>query len=264
MFGLDPLSQPVAVTEMLILLLVAALIGWLLGRLVRSGRVSALRAAIASQEAELDECRRSKGATAPAASRPVSTPVVTSPVMAAPEAPVTADPLAPVYGDAPALQPVAVIPPEPVATTPPVVAAEPVVIPPLPASPPPVEIPPLGAPIPESPAVLPPMPATSLAGNSEAAVLARVASRAGELNFDRIGRALASEADDLKDIVGIGPFLERKLHSLGIYTFRQVGNFNKEDIDKVNEIIEFFPGRIERDNWVDQAKAFYNRKYGSN
>ena len=99
-----------------------------------------------------------------------------------------------------------------------------------------------------------------MTGNSEAAVLNRIAARAAEVNFDRIGRATAREADDLKDIVGVGPFLERKLHTLGIYTFRQIANFTKEDIDKVNELIEFFPGRIERDNWVEQSKEFYKRK----
>jgi predicted flap endonuclease-1-like 5' DNA nuclease len=94
----------------------------------------------------------------------------------------------------------------------------------------------------------------------EASVLNRIRSRANEINFDRIGRAAATEADDLKDIVGVGPFLERKLHAIGIYTFRQVANFTKEDIDKVNDIIEFFPGRIERDNWVGQAAEFDKRK----
>ena len=108
------------------------------------------------------------------------------------------------------------------------------------------------------PLVTPPVAVTS----TEDAVLNRIASRVNEINFDRIGRATAAEADDLKDIVGVGPFLERKLHSLGIYTFRQVGNFTKEDIDKVNDIIEFFPGRIGRDNWVGQSAAFYEQKYG--
>ena len=98
-------------------------------------------------------------------------------------------------------------------------------------------------------------------GTDESAVMSRIAARANELNFDRIGLATASQADDLKDIVGIGPFLERKLHSLGIYTFRQVANFTKEDMDKVNEIIEFFPGRIERDNWVEQSAELHKKKY---
>ena len=85
-------------------------------------------------------------------------------------------------------------------------------------------------------------------------VLNRITSRASELNFDRIGRATAHDADDLKVIAGVGPFLEKKLHAIGIYTFRQIASFTKEDVEKVNDIIEFFPGRIERDNWVGQAE----------
>ncbi len=100
-------------------------------------------------------------------------------------------------------------------------------------------------------------------GQTEAVMMSRIAARANEVNFDRIGRAVATEADDLKDIVGVGPFLERKLYSLGIYTFRQVGSFTKEDIEKVNDIIEFFPGRIERDDWVGQARLFHEQKYGT-
>lgn len=84
-------------------------------------------------------------------------------------------------------------------------------------------------------------------------ILQRIRNRAGELNFDRIGLASAAEADDLQAIVGVGPFLERKLHAIGIYTFKQIARFSPEDVEKVNEIIEFFPGRIERDNWVEQA-----------
>jgi predicted flap endonuclease-1-like 5' DNA nuclease len=95
----------------------------------------------------------------------------------------------------------------------------------------------------------------------ESSVLTRIAARASELNFDRIGLATADQADDLKDIVGVGPFLEKKLHSLGIFTFRQVANFTKEDMDKVNNIIEFFPGRIERDNWVGQSADLHKKKY---
>ncbi|RYC69877.1 MULTISPECIES: hypothetical protein [Spirosoma] len=98
------------------------------------------------------------------------------------------------------------------------------------------------------------MPTASASSSTEEAiVLNRIAARAGELNFNRIGLASLDEADDLKIIVGIGPFLEKKLHAVGIYTFRQIANFNREDIDQVNDVIEFFPGRIERDNWVGQA-----------
>ncbi len=60
--------------------------------------------------------------------------------------------------------------------------------------------------------------------------------------------------DDLKQIHGVGPFIEKKLNNLGIYTFEQISDFNIETINKVTDAIEFFPGRIERDNWVKQAK----------
>lgn len=247
MFGLDPFNRLVAVSEILLLLAFAALIGWLLGRLVLSGRINTLRSAIASKENELEQCRRSKAGPASGV-LPKSTQSETQvkPVPESTSAFVRADPLLPAFAqdDTPEL------------ITEEIVIADKDI---------PIEVPPLAAPIPEVQAafVAPVASGAPTAGNSEAAVLHRIAARAGELNFDRIGRATAAEADDLKDIVGIGPFLERKLHSLGIYTFRQVANFTKEDINKVNEIIEFFPGRIERDNWVDQSKSFHERKYGA-
>ena len=80
------------------------------------------------------------------------------------------------------------------------------------------------------------------------------------IDFDRIGTASADEKDDLLIIKGIGPFIEGKLHALGIYTFRQIANFNADDITKVNEAIEVFAGRIERERWVDQARDFANNR----
>ncbi|GAA4463319.1 hypothetical protein GCM10023189_41180 [Nibrella saemangeumensis] len=91
-------------------------------------------------------------------------------------------------------------------------------------------------------------------------ILNRILARRKELNFERIGRATPPDADNLKEIVGIGPFTERKLNALGIFTFHQIARFTREDIDKVNDIIEFFPGRIERDNWVGQALELISRK----
>ncbi|MEK6482348.1 hypothetical protein WJR50_32725 [Catalinimonas sp. 4WD22] len=85
-------------------------------------------------------------------------------------------------------------------------------------------------------------------------VLQRIAQKKHLLNYDSFGRASENEIDDLKKISGIGPFIQTKLHALDIYTFRQIANFNKEDIQTVNQAIEFFPGRIERDEWVAQAQ----------
>lgn len=59
--------------------------------------------------------------------------------------------------------------------------------------------------------------------------------------------------DDLKKISGVGPVLEKKLNALGITSYEQIVNFSAEDIARVDEVLNF-KGRIERDNWVEQAK----------
>lgn len=89
--------------------------------------------------------------------------------------------------------------------------------------------------------------------------LEAIRQKMGLINFERIGIATEKEKDDLKLISGIGPYIERKLNALGIYTFRQIANFTPEDIAKVTEAIEFFPGRIIRDNWVEQAKTLASK-----
>lgn len=62
------------------------------------------------------------------------------------------------------------------------------------------------------------------------------------------------DADDLKKISGVGPVLEKKLHAFGVTQYAQIAAFTKADIDKLDEALSF-KGRIERDDWVGQAKA---------
>lgn len=99
----------------------------------------------------------------------------------------------------------------------------------------------------------PPALPTTPTPDKEQEALDRVKERAKSLDFNRIGTATAAEKDDLKRVSGIGPFIEKKLNALGIYTFRQIANFDEELEEKVNEAIEFFPGRIRRDRWKAQA-----------
>lgn len=61
--------------------------------------------------------------------------------------------------------------------------------------------------------------------------------------------------DDLKKIKGIGPVFEAELNDKGVYYYRQIAAWKKSDIKAIEEIIEKFPGRIERDEWVKQAKV---------
>nr|MDJ0823292.1 NAD(P)H-dependent oxidoreductase subunit E [Paracoccaceae bacterium] len=60
--------------------------------------------------------------------------------------------------------------------------------------------------------------------------------------------------DDLKQIKGVGPKLEKLLHSLGFFHFDQVAAWTAEEIAWVDENLEGFKGRVTRDNWVEQAK----------
>ncbi|HSG95850.1 MAG TPA: hypothetical protein VLA28_10035, partial [Afifellaceae bacterium] len=59
--------------------------------------------------------------------------------------------------------------------------------------------------------------------------------------------------DDLTKIKGIGQVLKGKLNQLGITTFRQIADFTGADIERVNAELDF-PGRIERERWVEQAR----------
>lgn len=61
------------------------------------------------------------------------------------------------------------------------------------------------------------------------------------------------QVDDLKVISGVGPAIEEKLNGLGIYTYEQIANWNQENISTFDDLLSF-KGRIERDNWIDQAK----------
>ncbi|WP_027168999.1 NADH-quinone oxidoreductase subunit E [Mesorhizobium sp. WSM3224] len=63
-----------------------------------------------------------------------------------------------------------------------------------------------------------------------------------------------ANVDDLKLISGVGPKIEGILHSLGIYTFAQVASWKKAEREWVDGYLNF-RGRIERDDWVKQAKA---------
>jgi predicted flap endonuclease-1-like 5' DNA nuclease len=79
-----------------------------------------------------------------------------------------------------------------------------------------------------------------------------------DLDFSNFGVATVDEKDDLKKISGVGPFIEKKLNEIGIYTFEQVSKFSDKDIDNITELIEFFPGRILRDDWRGQSTLLKN------
>ncbi|GLS28508.1 NADH-quinone oxidoreductase subunit E [Mesorhizobium albiziae] len=68
------------------------------------------------------------------------------------------------------------------------------------------------------------------------------------------GIARPSAVDDLKMISGVGPKIEKTLHDLGIFTYAQVASWKKAEREWVDGYLSFH-GRIEREDWVKQAKA---------
>lgn len=61
------------------------------------------------------------------------------------------------------------------------------------------------------------------------------------------------QADDLKELTGIGPKLEKTLNDHGIFHFRQVAELTDDQIAWLDRTLAL-RGRIGRDDWVGQAK----------
>ncbi|GAB1444593.1 hypothetical protein MASR2M41_02040 [Flammeovirgaceae bacterium] len=66
------------------------------------------------------------------------------------------------------------------------------------------------------------------------------------------------EISDLTLIQGIGPAISRKLYAMGIYSFKQISQFDQNMIDQVGKALKYFPDRILRDDWVGQARKLSN------
>ena len=71
--------------------------------------------------------------------------------------------------------------------------------------------------------------------------------------------APAGTADDLRKLSGVGPKLAEKLNAAGITTFAQIAAWTEEDVARIDEQLSF-KGRIEREGWIEQAKALVAEK----
>lgn len=61
------------------------------------------------------------------------------------------------------------------------------------------------------------------------------------------------KADDLKQIKGVGPKMEKLCNSLGFYHFDQIASWSPDEVAWVDANLEGFKGRVTRDTWVEQA-----------
>ena len=66
-------------------------------------------------------------------------------------------------------------------------------------------------------------------------------------------KVTASVSDDLKQLSGVGPALEKKLHAAGVKSFEQIAAWSAKDVEGINEKISS-KGRVEKEGWIDQAK----------
>jgi len=64
--------------------------------------------------------------------------------------------------------------------------------------------------------------------------------------------------DDLTRIKGIGTAIEKKLNRLGIKRFEQIAGWDLADVAVIDQRLAF-KGRIERENWISQARKLKSR-----
>jgi large subunit ribosomal protein L21 len=89
-------------------------------------------------------------------------------------------------------------------------------------------------------------------------------AEASDLDVDKIlgsiGTAKKEDADDLKEINGIGPAYEKRLNEVGIFTYEQISNLKAADRDQLSAIDGITREKIESEEWVKQAKALLKKK----
>ena len=68
------------------------------------------------------------------------------------------------------------------------------------------------------------------------------------------------DKDDLKQIKGVGPVIEKTLNELGILLFSQIAEMSEVEIDRVAQRLKGFRSRIYREDWIGQARDLQFRK----
>ena len=71
------------------------------------------------------------------------------------------------------------------------------------------------------------------------------------------------QIDDLTEIKGVGPVLSAKLNEFGVYRFQQIALWDDAVIEEFSKRLKAFRNRIQRDDWLQQAKALHDKRHGS-
>ena len=92
-------------------------------------------------------------------------------------------------------------------------------------------------------------------------ILERIGQRKGDLDWTKIGANFQGKnPDDLTMINGIDEFTEKKLNSLGVFTYEQISRFDSEISKMVNDALELLPGKVEEFAWTKQAITMLDLK----
>ncbi len=71
----------------------------------------------------------------------------------------------------------------------------------------------------------------------------------------------AGVRDDLKEIEGVGPVLEKVLNGLNVWTFKQIAQWDSGRVAEVSANLPSFKDRIGREDWVGQSKELHFQHY---
>lgn len=74
---------------------------------------------------------------------------------------------------------------------------------------------------------------------------------------------VTAAADDLRRIAGVGPALERALHSEGITTYRELALLDDRAIRELGDRRPRLVNRLRRDEWVAQARQLHQDTHGT-
>ncbi len=92
-------------------------------------------------------------------------------------------------------------------------------------------------------------------------IIERIGQRRGDLDWTKIGANFQGKnPDDLTMINGIDEFTEKKLNSLGVFTYEQISRFDSEVSRMVNDALELLPGKVEEFAWTKQAITMLDLK----
>jgi predicted flap endonuclease-1-like 5' DNA nuclease len=112
--------------------------------------------------------------------------------------------------------------------------------------------------MPMAPAAAAPKAMSEPAAAPAAFMAAPVAAAPASDGPERLKAPRGGKADNLKEIEGIGPAMEKLVNEMGFYHFAQIASWSDADVSWVDANMTSFKGRITRDKWVAQAKIIVN------